>query len=130
MEQAVSTDKQRSRLSDVPAYITKDGSEIRELLHPSTHAVHNQSLAEAVIPPGTTTLLHRHRQSEEIYHVTHGRGLMTLGDARFAILPGDSILIPPGTAHCVSNEGDAPLHILCCCVPAYAHEDTELLDAD
>lgn len=125
----MSTDKQRSRLSDVPAYITKDGSEIRELLHPSTHAVRNQSLAEAVIPPGTTTLLHRHRQSEEIYHVTRGQGLMTLGDARFAILPGDSILIPPGTAHCVSNQGDAPLHILCCCAPAYAHEDTELLDA-
>ncbi len=119
----------RSRLSEVAAYITKDGSEIRELLHPSTHAVRNQSLAEAVIPPGTTTLLHRHRQSEEIYHVTQGRGRMTLGDAQFIIEPGDSILIAPGTAHCVSNDGEVPLRILCCCAPAYAHEDTELLNA-
>ena len=119
----------RSRLGDVAAYITKDGSEIRELLHPSTHSVRNQSLAEAVIPPGTTTLLHRHRQSEEIYHVTQGRGWMTRGDEQFAIETGDSILIVPGTAHCVSNDGDAPMHILCCCAPAYAHEDTELLDA-
>ena len=119
----------RSRLSEVAAYITKDGSEIRELLHPATHAVRNQSLAEAVIPPGTTTLLHRHRQSEEIYHVTRGRGLMTLDDSQFAIETGDSILIRPGTAHCVSNDGDDPLHILCCCAPAYAHEDTELLTA-
>ena len=54
---------------------------------------------------------------------------MTLGDAQFAIETGDSILIAPGSAHCVSNEGDAPMHILCCCAPAYAHEDTELLDA-
>lgn len=119
----------RSRLSDVAAYITKDGSEIRELLHPSTHAVRNQSLAEAVIPPGTTTLLHRHRHSEEIYHVTQGRGRMTLGDTQFVIEPGDSILIVPGTAHCVSNDGEVPLRILCCCAPAYAHEDTELLTA-
>ena len=119
----------RSRLSQVAAYITKDGSEIRELLHPSTHAVRNQSLAEAVIPPGTTTLLHRHRQSEEIYHVTQGRGVMTLNDTQFIIEAGDSILIAPGTAHCVCNDGDSPMHILCCCAPAYAHEDTELLDA-
>ena len=119
----------RSRRGEVAAYITKDGSEIRELLHPSTHTVRNQSLAEAVIPPGTTTLLHRHRQSEEIYHVTQGRGVMTLGDAQFVIGPGDSILIAPGTAHCVSNDGEVPLRILCCCAPAYAHGDTELLTA-
>ena len=117
----------RSRLGDVAAYITKDGSEIRELLHPSTHAVRNQSLAEAVIPPETTTLRHRHRHSEEIYHVMQGRGVMTLGDAQFVIEPGDSILIAPGTAHCVSNDGEVPLRILCCCAPAYAHDDTELL---
>ncbi|MBU3698021.1 cupin domain-containing protein [Dechloromonas sp.] len=119
----------RSRRSEVAAYITKDGSEIRELLHPSTHAVRNQSLAEAVIPPGTTTLLHRHRQSEEIYHVTQGHGVMTLNDTQFIIEAGDSILIAPGTADCVCNDGDAPMHILCCCAPAYAHEDTELLYA-
>ncbi len=40
---------------------------------------------------------------------------------------GDTLLIPPGTAHCVTATGDEPLYILCCCSPAYAHEDTELL---
>ncbi|KAB2919197.1 MAG: cupin domain-containing protein [Dechloromonas sp.] len=111
----------------VAAYVTKDGSEIRELLHPGRDAVRNQSLAEAVVPPGTTTLLHRHLRSEEIYHVTRGNGLMTLGDSQFAIAAGDSIVILPGTPHCVANTGDAALHILCCCAPAYAHDDTELL---
>lgn len=111
----------------VAAYVTKDGSEIRELLHPDRDAVRNQSLAEAVVPPGTTTLLHRHRLSEEIYHVTRGAGLMTLGDAQFTIRVGDSIVIRPGTPHCVANPGEEPLHILCCCAPAYAHADTDLL---
>ena len=89
----------RTALADIAPYITRDGSEIRELLHPDLHAVRQQSLAEAVVPPGTATLLHRHARSEEIYHVTRGNGTMTLGDEVFAIAPGDSIVIAPGTPH-------------------------------
>lgn len=114
-------------LATVEPYITRDGSTIRELLHPDHHPVRNQSLAEAVVPPGAGTQLHCHRQSEEIYHVTRGQGRMTLGDAQFPIAAGDSILIAPGTPHRVDNTGDGPLHILCCCAPAYSHADTELL---
>jgi mannose-6-phosphate isomerase-like protein (cupin superfamily) len=119
--------KYRTSRAEILPYLTRDGSEIRELLHPSQHAVHNQSLAEAIVAPGATTLLHRHEKSEEIYHVTRGSGLMTLGAEKFAIAIGDSILIAPGTPHCVENTGREALHILCCCAPAYAHDDTELL---
>jgi mannose-6-phosphate isomerase-like protein (cupin superfamily) len=52
---------------------------------------------------------------------------MTLGDEEFSIAPGDSILIPPGTPHCLRNTGDQPLRLLCCCAPPYRHEDTEIL---
>lgn len=117
----------KTTLRDVVPYITKDGSEIRELLHPAQHAVLKQSLAEAVIPAGVTTLLHRHSISEEIYHITQGNGLMTLGGENFAVKTGDSIAISPGTAHCIENTGKKPLHILCCCTPAYSHTDTALL---
>lgn len=118
---------ERTARDEIAPYITKDGSEIRELLHPACHAVRQQSLAEAVVPPGTTTLLHRHAKTEEIYHVTRGHGRMTLGDEQFTIGVGDSIAILPGTPHCVANTGPTALHLLCCCSPAYAHEDTELL---
>ena len=117
----------RTALADAAPYLTKDGSQVRELLHPDHHPVRNQSLAEAVVPVGGSTQLHRHHRSEEIYHVTRGQGRMTLGDESFPIAPGDSILIAPGTPHRVDNTGDDPLHILCCCAPAYAHTDTELL---
>jgi mannose-6-phosphate isomerase-like protein (cupin superfamily) len=117
----------KTALAEIAPYITRDGSEIRELLHPDQHPVRQQSLAEAVVPPGATTLLHRHLLSEEIYHVTHGTGRMTLGDEVFTIAPGDSIAIAPGTPHRVENTGDEALHILCCCAPAYSHADTELL---
>lgn len=120
----------KTRYSDIPAYVTKDGSEIRELLHPNPHGARNQSLAEATVHAGDRTQLHRHHRTEEIYHVTAGQGKMTLGDRTFEVNVGDSVLIPPGTPHCIEACGAVPLKILCCCSPAYDHEDTELLEAD
>ena len=112
---------------DIEAFTTKDGSLIRELMHPLHHASRNQSLAEAIVHPGQKTALHRHRQSEELYHITAGTGQMTLGADSFDVNVGDTICIIPGTAHCIENTGDTDLHILCCCAPAYAHNDTEIL---
>jgi mannose-6-phosphate isomerase-like protein (cupin superfamily) len=117
----------KTTLERIEPYITRDGSEIRELLHPDRHGCRHQSLAEARVAPGQATALHRHRHSEEIYHVLAGVGLMTLGDERFPVAPGDSVLIPPGTPHRVENTGGETLRILCACAPAYRHEDTELL---
>ena len=108
-------------------YVTKDGSEIRELMHPSVHGNRAQSLAEATVPVGAETRLHRHRVTEELYHVTQGTGRMTLGDRVFDVKVGDTACIPPGTSHRIRNTGAEPLKILCACAPAYAHEDTELV---
>ena len=117
----------KNRYADVPAYVTKDGSEIRELMHPAVHGNAAQSLAEAVVAAGQATALHCHTLSEELYYVRKGRGTMTLGDVRFAIEAGDTVLIRPGGAHRVEATGDEPLKILCCCSPAYCHGDTQLL---
>jgi mannose-6-phosphate isomerase-like protein (cupin superfamily) len=112
----------------VKPYKTKDGSTIRELMHPAVQGNLAQSLAEAIIPVGTRTILHQHHKTEELYHVTAGRGLMTLGDACFAVKVGDTVLIPPGVPHRIEAAGFKALHILCCCSPAYSHDDTELLE--
>ena len=57
-------------LDEVPAFITKDGSEIRELLAYRNSVIRNQSLAEARVPTGGSTLEHYHMQTEEIYYIT------------------------------------------------------------
>ena len=108
-------------------YVTKDGSEIRELMHPSVHGNVAQSLAEATVPAGCRTLLHRHALTEELYHITAGEGLLTLGEKQLAVRVGDTVCIPPGTAHCIETVGNAALVLLCCCAPAYDHADTELI---
>ncbi len=117
----------KTKYSEIKVYLTKDGSEIRELMHPALHGGRCLSLAEALVQPGQETRLHRHRQSEEIYHVLEGYGLMQLGEEEFVIEPGDTVLIPPGTPHRVRNIGQGPLRILCACAPPYSHEDTEIL---
>ncbi|MFA5627708.1 MAG: cupin domain-containing protein [Thiohalomonadaceae bacterium] len=116
-----------TQYTEITAYQTKDGSEIRELIHPAQHGNQNQSLAESIVQPGQATALHRHLQAEELYHITAGHGLMQLGNDEFPIATGDTICILPGTPHLVRNTGNKPLHFLCCCAPAYSHDDTELL---
>ena len=117
----------KSRHADIAPYLTKDGSEIRELMHPATQGNGKQSLAEATLHAGQRTSLHRHLVTEEIYHFTHGTGRMTLGAETFAVRAGDTVAIPPGTAHSVENTGADSMTILCACSPAYAHDDTQLL---
>ena len=122
----------KTAVGATPAYITRDGSEIRELMHPRVHRatlkVARQSLAEATVLPGQRTVLHRHAITEELYHVTGGSGVMTLGGQEFEVATGDTVCIPPGTAHCIANRGADKLTVLCACAPAYSHEDTELLE--
>ena len=118
----------KTSIDCIEPYQTLDGSEIRELLHPQhCDAVRQQSLAEARVPPGSCTELHRHHVTEEIYHILAGLGRMQLGDQYLELSPGDSVVIPPGTPHCIENNGAEELRFLCCCAPAYSHEDTELL---
>lgn len=117
-----------SRYADIEPFVTKDGSTIRELMHPARHPVRMQSLAEATVAPGASTLLHRHRVTEEIYFICAGRGRLRLGTTTLEVRRGDTVLIAPGTAHSIRNLGRGPLRILCACTPAYAHDDTELLE--
>ena len=117
----------KTAYDEVTAFISKDGSVIRELLHPTIHGPCAMSFAEATVDPGSTTLLHLHALSEEIYHITEGSGTMRLGQAEFDIATGDTIVIPPGTKHNVTNTGLSALKILCVCHPAYSDADTVLL---
>jgi mannose-6-phosphate isomerase-like protein (cupin superfamily) len=106
-------------LDKVEAFVTKDGSAIRELHHTGA-----QSLAEATLEPDQATERHYHRIAEEIYFVLKGSGRMEVdGDTR-TVRPGDAVLIPPGAWHTLENNGSSELRILCCCSPPYSHDDT------
>jgi mannose-6-phosphate isomerase-like protein (cupin superfamily) len=115
-------------LNEVPAFITKDGSEIRELLAYRNSAIRNQSLAEARVPVGGSTQEHYHPRTEEIYYITHGAGRIRIDGEMRDVKVGDGIAILPGRKHKLWNTGTEVLRLLCCCAPAYEHDDTVLSD--
>ena len=114
----------------VPAFTTKDGSEIRELLADRNSCIRNQSLAEARLPAGASTTPHHHPCTEEIYYILRGIAQMTIGSEQHAVGPGDAIAIPPGSIHTITNSGTETLVFLCCCAPQYEDADTVLARHD
>jgi mannose-6-phosphate isomerase-like protein (cupin superfamily) len=116
-------------LEDMAPFITKDGSEIRELLAHRNSAIRNQSLAEARLPVGGATQEHYHPRTEEIYYITHGTGKMRVAGEMRDVRPGDAIAIPPGQKHKLWNTGRETLRLLCCCAPAYEHTDTVITES-
>ncbi|MBI3880600.1 MAG: cupin domain-containing protein [Verrucomicrobia bacterium] len=117
-------------IADAPAFITKDGSEIRELLAYRNSAVRNQSLAEARVPVGGATQEHCHAKTEEIYFITHGTGRMRIESELRDVKPGDAVAIPPGQKHKLWNTGTEVLRLLCCCAPCYEHADTIITETN
>jgi mannose-6-phosphate isomerase-like protein (cupin superfamily) len=119
---------EKVRLEHQQAFITADGSSIRELVGiPSGNAI-QQSVAEATVPPGRETIEHYHQTTEEVYLFVGGHGRMRLGDEEAEVSAGDTVVIPPGVKHKLWNEGTEPLVVLCCCAPPYRDEDTVLVD--
>ena len=119
---------ERINVKDVKPFITVDSSEIREILAHRNSSIKNQSLAEARIKPGKSTLRHHHNKTEEVYYIVQGTARMELGEKKFDVETGDAIAILPGTPHKISNTGKEDLVLLCCCAPAYEHSDTVLLE--
>jgi mannose-6-phosphate isomerase-like protein (cupin superfamily) len=117
----------RARDDAVP-FVTTDGSTIRSLLDRSNAPVAHQSLAEATIGAGESTVRHHHRVSEEIYYLVEGRGTMELDDDVREVAAGDAVLIPPGAWHRITASPDGPLRLLCGCAPPWSADDTYLED--
>lgn len=115
-------------LDQVPAFITKDGSEIRELLAYRNSGIRNQSLAEARLPVGASTQEHFHPVAEEIYYITHGTARIRIESESHDVKPGDAIAIPPGKRHKLWNTGQETLRLLCCCAPCYENADTVITE--
>ena len=109
---------------NVKPFITKDSSEIREILAPRNSIIQRQSLAEARLLPGLSTEEHYHPQTEEIYYILTGSGRMVIDGESRDVKKHDGIAIPPGARHKITNTGTDDLIFLCCCVPAYEDDDT------
>jgi mannose-6-phosphate isomerase-like protein (cupin superfamily) len=105
----------RSATADAMA---PDGSEVR-LLAVSSRG----SMAEFTLPPRAISKAVAHRNVEELWLVTHGRGRMwrKLAEEEEAIdlRPGTSLAIAPGTSFQFRNDGDEPLRAVGVTMPPW-----------
>ena len=106
-------------------YVTKDGSRIRELIHPLFAPGLGMSLAEAEVAAGGRTEPHFHTDFDEIYYCLEGAGVLYVNRKTFPFSPGTYHLILKGSAHFLT--AITKLRLLCICCPGYTHEETVLV---
>lgn len=102
------------RLADVAPVDCPCGQSRRAFLDDADQAV---SLHVVEIDADAQT--HYHSRQTEIYYVLDGRGEIELDGERYAIQPGDAILIKPGCRHRAIGK----LRILNTVIPAFDAED-------
>ena len=117
-----------ANIDDAEPFVTKDGSTIREVAGRVSLPAAHQSLAEATVPAGGATDAHFHRVTEELYFFTAGEGRLRVAGEERDVRGGDCVVIPPGAEHKLWNTGNVPLTLLCCCAPAYSHDDTVITE--
>ena len=70
------------------------------------------SVKREIIPPGSTELMHLHREAQQLFYVLKGEGIFYADAAIHTLAEGESIHILPGTKHLVVNRTDTMLELL------------------
>lgn len=96
------------------------GGGVAHFLLDNRHLQTLMFLAHASVAPGKKLIGHVDPM-EEIYIIQSGRGLMGVGDDIHEVAPGDSVHIPIGHFHELTNTGDQELTVLVVAglIPAY-----------
>lgn len=86
-----------------------------------------------VIEPGKAPPLHVHNDTEQIFYVLDGSGILTIGKDRpetFKVGPGHTVRIPIGEWHSIEADSDSILRYLAIdCFGSIRNEDEPTWDA-
>ena len=67
---------------------------------------------ETYVAPGEAVEPHTHGDSEELYYILEGKGVITVNEEKREVGPGDAILTLSGSTHSIENTGDGDLRII------------------
>lgn len=70
------------------------------------------SVIQERMPPGTSEQLHYHERAQQLFYILSGAATFEIEGGLKTVLPNQSIHIPPGTKHCILNNGVVDLHFL------------------
>jgi mannose-6-phosphate isomerase-like protein (cupin superfamily) len=115
------------RLSAAGEITARDGTRLRELLHPDRdRASIRYSLAIAWLDPGKSSLPHR-LKTAEVYYVMRGSGRMHVGDEATEVQAGDAVYIPPDAVQHLENTGHETIEFACIVDPAWQARDEQIV---
>ncbi len=116
-------------LSDCAEIIASAKSRLRELLHPERdyRFPGRYSLAHAIIPPKSKTLIHS-LTSGEVYYILSGKGRVHINDESVEVSANDTVEIPAHSQQWVENPTNKDLVFLCIVDPAWRLEDEKMLE--
>ncbi len=68
-----------------------------------------------VLEPGQAPPWHKHDDTEQIFHLIEGEGVLTIGDNKqqFTVKPGNIVRVPAATWHSIKAGGTKTLRYLC-----------------
>ena len=88
----------------------------------------NFAMGMVTLEPNGGQVPWHNQEQEEIYFIVEGTGEMCLGEERTAISTGQTVYIPSGVFHQLTNTGAEPMRMIYCYGPAgdVAHWRQEL----
>ncbi|MCH6258599.1 cupin domain-containing protein [Puniceicoccaceae bacterium K14] len=110
-------------IADCPAYTAEDNAVAKEFISPSACKLKNLSIAHITIPAGVKIKKHYHVESEEVYQVISGEGIMHINGKESLLRSGQAIAIEIGQWHTIDNQSDKPLEMIVTCSPPWSFED-------
>jgi mannose-6-phosphate isomerase-like protein (cupin superfamily) len=96
------------RLKDAPRN-HRGGQVSYLLLAPGQLGSENVAITWVEGEPGSEQPVHKHPNSEQVYVVVRGRGVMRVGNEEREVEAGTMVLVPPRTGHAIRNAGEEPL---------------------
>ena len=84
------------------------------------------SVIEERVPPGGAEVPHLHERARQLFYVLSGALVLRLGAREHAVAAGQSLEVPPGVPHAVSNRGTVDAWFLVVSSPATRGDRIEL----
>jgi len=108
-----------------------DNTHICELLHPKNEEGGlkiDYSIAHAILKAGESSLVHKLKNSAEVYYILEGEGIIHIDNEIEEVKSGQVIYIPPDSKQFIENTGKGELKFLAIVHPMWNDEDEELCE--
>jgi quercetin dioxygenase-like cupin family protein len=99
--------------NDNIAPVVYDWGAVKWVVNDSVAAGSQQSFGVVYIQPGKTNPEHWHTNAQEIVHMLQGQCDVATDDTTITLRPGQTLFIPLGTRHELTNNGWEPAVYVC-----------------